>query len=73
MISYIANAETDGIIQKICKMKNILVLSSMNEELDIKQYMKEQKLLKVYIIFLNYMEKQELLYWQQIMMSKMQY
>lgn len=63
MISYIANAETDGIIQKICKMKNILVLSSMNEEIDIKQYMKETKvnfnLIKHFIVDLSLLKNTE--------------
>lgn len=63
MISYIANAENDGIIQKICKMKNILVLSSMNEEIDIKQYMKETKvnfnLIKHFIVDLSLLKNTE--------------
>ena len=63
MISYIANAENDGIIQKICKMKNILILSSMNEEIDIKQYMKETKvnfnLIKHFIVDLSLLKNTE--------------
>ena len=63
MISYIANAENDGIIQKICKMKNILILSSMNEEIDLKQYMKETKvnfnLIKHFIVDLSLLKNTE--------------
>lgn len=63
MISYIANTENDGIIQKICKMKNILILSSMNEEIDVKQYMKETKvnfnLIKHFIVDLSLLKNTE--------------
>lgn len=63
MISYIANAENDEIIQKICKIKNILILSSMNEEIDLKQYMKETKvnfnLIKHFIVDLSLLKNTE--------------
>lgn len=63
MISYIANTENNGIIQKICKMKNILILSSMNEEIDVKQYMKETKvnfnLIKHFIVDLSLLKNTE--------------
>ena len=63
MISYIANTENDGIIQKICKMKNILILSAMNEEIDVKQYMKETKvnfnLIKHFIVDLSLLRNTE--------------
>lgn len=43
MLSYIANINTAKIIQKVCKRKNILILSIQEINTDIKQYIKETK------------------------------
>lgn len=63
MISYIASVDMANIIQKVCKIKNILILNSQETETDLIKYVKETKvnfhLIKHLIIDLNVLTNSE--------------